>query len=174
MRSATLLANRKNEIKIRDSVESDLPEMLEIYNDAIVNLTSTFDVERQSLVERREWFLNHDVRHPLISAVKDGSIVGYCSISPFSQKRGYSPTVELSVYVHREFRRKGIGFLLMEEMISRAKRLGYHAIVSVVARGNEASVELHKKLGFVLVGQLKQVGFKFSKWQDVEYYELLI
>ena len=172
--SATGLVTRKSEIEIRDTVERDLPEILEIYNDAIVNLTSTFDVDPQSLVERRDWLMHHGPRHPLISAEANEKIVGYCGVSPFSQKRGYSTTVELSVYVHREFRSKGIGTLLVREMISRAKLLKYHAIVSIIAGGNDASVKLHRKLGFERVGHLKQVGFKFSKWQDVDYYELLL
>ena len=72
--------------------------------------------------------------------------MGYCSISPFSQKRGYSPTVELSVYVHKDFRRKGIGKLLMNEIISRAIELGYHAIMSLITGNNEASVEAAERI----------------------------
>lgn len=163
-----------DEVKLRATVEDDLPSILEIYNDAVLNLTATFDVEPKSLEERRKWFQRHGGNFPLISAVIGGNVVGYCSISPFSQKRGYSPTVELSVYVQKDSRRKGIGILLMNEVISRAKELGYHAIISIIAGNNEPSVELHKKLGFEPVGHLRQVGYKFSKWQDVDYYELLL
>src|SRR5208283_5234852 len=140
------------EVKLRDTLENDLPAILEIYNDAILNLTATFDLEPQSIEERRTWFQHHGGKYPLVSAVINGRVMGYCSISPFSQKRGYSPTVELSVYVHKDFRRKGIGKLLMIETISRARQLRYHAIMSLIAGNNEASVELHKKLGFELVG----------------------
>ncbi len=146
--------------------------MLEIYNDAIIHLTSTFDLEPQTMDQRRQWFLDHGGRNPLITAESRGRVVGYCSISRFSQKPGYNPTVELSVYVHKLYRQRGIGKLLMTEIISRAKKLGYHAIISIIACDNQASVELHKKFGFEHVGHLREVGYKFSKWQDVDYYEL--
>ncbi len=136
-----LTSSPSNEIELRDALEDDLPAILEIYNDAILNLTATFDVEPQSIEERRTWLRHHGGNYPLVSAVIEGRVVGYCSISPFSQKRGYSPTVELSVYVHKDFRRKGIGKLLMNEIISRARQLGYHAIMSLIAGNNEASVE---------------------------------
>jgi len=163
-----------DKVKLRETLEDDLPQILEIYNDAIQNLTATFDVEPKSLEERRIWFQNHGGKFPLLSVEIDGSVVGYCSISPFSQKRGYSPTVELSIYVHKDFRRRGIGLLLMNEVISRARELGYHAILSIIAGNNAPSVEMHKKLGFEQVAHLRQVGYKFSKWQDVDYYELLL
>lgn len=161
------------EIQLRDSSEKDLEEMLEIYNDAVLNLTSTFDIAPQTLSERREWFLSHGGKYPLVTAELQGMVLGYCSISPFSKKAGYSPTVELSVYVRKTFRRRGIGKLLMTDMITRAKNLHYHAIISIIAQNNEASIKLHQEFGFKRVAHLRQVGYKFSSWQDVEYYELL-
>lgn len=168
---ASLIAH---DVILRDTLERDLPEILEMYNDAVLNLTATFDLEPQSLEQRREWFLQHDAKHPLISAEIGGRVVGFCSISPFSKKQGYAPTVELSVYVHKEFRRKGLAKMLMEEIISRAKKLGYHTIISIIASNNDPSIALHDKLGFDHVAHLPQVGYKFSKWQDVDYYELLL
>ncbi|MGA2874745.1 MAG: N-acetyltransferase family protein [Nitrososphaerales archaeon] len=159
---------------VRDSIEEDLPEILEMYNDAVLNLTATFDLVPQSLEERRTWFLRHGGKYPVISADINGRVVGFCSISPFSSRAGYAPTVELSVYIHKEFRRKGIAMILMKEIISRAKELGYHAILSLIAANNEPSIALHDKLGFEHVAHLPQVGYKFSQWQDVDYYELLL
>jgi L-amino acid N-acyltransferase len=168
------LTEKSGNVILRDSSEDDLPQMLEIYNDAIVNLTSTFDLEPQSIEERRIWFRNHGDRYPLVTAQSEGKIVGYCSISPFSQKPGYNPTVELSVYVHKLHRQRGIGKLLMADVISKARRLGYNAIISIIACDNDASIRLHKGFGFEQVGHLRAVGYKFSKWQDVDYYELLL
>lgn len=163
-----------NGVLLRDTVERDLPEILEIYNDAVVNLNATFDLEPQSLAERREWFHRHDGKHPVISAEVGNRVVGFCSLSPFSQKRGYANTVELSVYVHRDFRGKGVGRVLMKEIISRAEKLGHHAIISIIAVDNDSSVLLHQKFGFVHAGHLREVGYKFEKWQDVDYYQLLL
>jgi L-amino acid N-acyltransferase YncA len=168
------LTERSENVVLRNSSEDDLPQILEIYNDAIVNLNSTFDLEPQTIEQRREWFGNHGDRYPLVTAVSDGKIVGYCSVSPFSQKPGYNPTVELSVYVHKLHRQRGIGKLLMADIISRSRALGYHAIISIIACGNDASIRLHEGFGFERVGHLRAVGFKFSKWQDVDYYELLL
>jgi phosphinothricin acetyltransferase len=145
-----------------------------MYNDAVLNLTATFDLEPQSLEQRREWFRQHGEKFPLISAEIGGRVVGFCSLSPFSRKRGYAPTVELSVYVHKNFREKGIGKILMDDIISRARNLGYHAIISIISTENATSLVLHEKLGFQHVGHLREVGHKFSKWQDVDYYELLL
>ncbi len=161
-----------SEVIVRDASREDLPAFLEIYNDAILNLTATFDIVTQSMQEREDWFRQHGGRYPLVAAEVEGHVVGYCSISPYSKKAGYASTVELSIYVQRDYRRKSIGKLLMKEIIERARELGYHAIISIIAGDNQASVEIHKKFGFELVGHLRQVGYKFSKWQDVDYYEL--
>jgi phosphinothricin acetyltransferase len=159
---------------VRDTRDADLSWILDIYADAVVNLNSTFDIEPPTLDERRLWFRDHNHMHPVISAEVAGRVVGYCSISPFSRKQGYSPTVELSVYVHKDYRRKGIGGALVKEIIARAKTLGYHAIISIITENNQASVELHKKFGFRRVAHLYEVGYKFSEWQNVDYYELLL
>ena len=78
------------------------------------------------------------------------------------------------MYVHRNFRGKGVGRVLMKEIISRAQKLGHHAIISIIAVDNESSVLLHQELGFVEVGHLREVGYKFHRWRDINYYELLL
>lgn len=163
------------DVKLRDATEEDLPEMLEIYNHSILNSTATFELEPKTLEQRRSWFSSHGRKYPLIVAeVEHRKVVGYCCLSSFRQSCGYSPTVELSVYVHNEFRRRGIASTLVNEIISRARELQYHSIVSVIAGSNEASIELHKNLGFEFIGRLKQVGFKFSRWEDDVLYQLLL
>lgn len=168
------MSKGSSEVVLRNYSERDFEAMLEIYNNEVVNSTSTFDIKPQSLSERQQWFSQHGSNYPLVAAELDGKVVGYCSISPFSKKKGYSPTVELSVYVHKDYRRNGIGEQLLLDMISRARNLGYHAIVSIIAQANKPSVNLHTKLGFEKVAHLHEVGYKFSTWQDVEYYEILL
>ncbi|MDA4130779.1 MAG: GNAT family N-acetyltransferase [Thaumarchaeota archaeon] len=99
-------------------------------------------------------------------------MIGYCSISNFERNSGYSKTVKSSVCVHKEFRRRGIGRTLMKEIIYRSKAHGYHAILSSISEENESSKRLHEQLGFEFVGRLKEIGLKFSKWQDMSYYAL--
>lgn len=159
---------------VRDARKRDLPELLEIYNDAIATLPATFDLEPQTLRERSSWFSEHGGRYPLIVAESEGRILGYASLSNFRDKPGYSKSVEDSVYVHKDARGKRVGSLLMKEILARAVRLGYHTVIAGIVPPNEASVRLHRGFGFVYVGNFREVGFKFSKWQDVAFYQLFL
>ena len=95
-------------------------------------------------------------------------------MSEFRDKPGYSKSAEDSVYVHRDFQGKGMGTLLIKEILARAVKLGYHTIVAGIVPPNEASVRLHQGLGFTYVGNFKEVGFKFLRWQDVAFYQLFL
>ncbi|WP_010649827.1 GNAT family N-acetyltransferase [Oceanobacillus massiliensis] len=161
-------------ITIRDAVIEDLPALLEIYNYAIENLTATFDLQQQTLEERKNWFDSHGGKYPLIIAEEDGNVIGYSSLSPYNKKSAYSTTVEISIYIAPNQQGKGIGSKLMTEILSLASQLNYHAIIAGITGGNEVSVQLHKKFGFKLAGSLKEVGFKFGEWQDVHYYQLIV
>lgn len=161
-------------IKIRDAVIEDLPAMLEIYNDAVKNLTATFDLEEYSLEQRKGWFHQHGGTFPLIVAVLEEKVVGYCCLSPYRDKPAYSRSSELSVYISKEYRGKGIGASLMSEIIERAKQFGFHTLIGGITAGNEVSVRLHEKFGFSFVGRFKEVGFKFGDWQHVDFYQLIL
>lgn len=101
-------------------------------------------------------------------------VIGYCSLSKFQSNCGYNRTAELSVYVEKSHRLKGLATILMQEIIRRGRALDYHAIISSISSENESSIRLHEKFGFEKVAHLKQVGFKFSKWHDTCYYELVL
>ncbi|WNB90597.1 GNAT family N-acetyltransferase [Bacillus sp. NEB1478] len=161
-------------IQIREAVQQDLPEILEIYNYAIMNLAATFDLKEQSLEERQIWFDKFNEKYPLIVAVEENKVIGYSCLSPFRDKPAYAKTTELSIYIHWGQQGKGIGNLLMKEILQRADTLGYHTVIGGITGGNEASVHLHKKYGFEFVGCFKEVGFKFEVWQDVHFYQLLL
>lgn len=162
------------EIRIRDARESDLPALLEIYNQVVLSSPATFDLDSQTLGHRRKWFSEHGRRHPIIVAESKGRVIGYASLSRFRDKPAYSMSVEDSVYVRRGFQGKGVGKLLMKETVARAIKLGYHTLIAGVVPPNEASVKLHEGFGFVRVGNFKEVGFKFSHWQDVTFYQLML
>ncbi|MCQ6264856.1 GNAT family N-acetyltransferase [Fictibacillus sp. WQ 8-8] len=161
-------------VNIREALLRDLPAILDIYNDAIKTLTATFDLEEQTLEERKVWFEKYGGDFPLIVAKLDGKVAGYCCLSPFRDKAAYSRTTELSLYISSEFRGQGIGNALMEDILKRAADLGYHTVISSITGGNEASVKLHKKFGFEFVGNFKEVGYKFDEWQDVHFYQLML
>jgi L-amino acid N-acyltransferase len=161
-------------LHIREANLSDLPSMLDIYNDAIRNLTATFDLEEQTLDERKIWFDNHDGKYPLIVAELNSEVVGYSCLSPFRAKPAYSSSTELSIYISPNHRGHGIGVTLMKEILHRAIELGYHTVISGITGGNDVSVKLHKRFRFEFVGCFKEVGLKFGQWQDVHFYQLLI
>mgnify|MGYP005828999005 CR=1 FL=1 len=159
---------------IRKATIDDLPAMLAIYNEAILNLTATFDLEEQTLDQREQWFYKYDERYPLMVAEVNGEVTGYCGISPYNAKQAYATTVEISIYLSDKHRGKGIGQALMRDMIKRAKELQYHTIIAGITEGNDGSVHLHEKFGFEFAGKLKEVGYKFGQWQNVLYLQLLL
>lgn len=161
-------------LRIRDAAVSDLPAIMEIYNEAIRNSTVTFDTEEKTLEERMGWFRQFGDRYPLIVAELDSQVVGYCGLMSFREKDAYSSTTELSIYINKNYRGNKIGSLLMKEIIERAIRLGYHTIISGISDGNEASFKLHEKFGFQRVGCLREVGYKFNHWRDVYFYQRML
>ncbi|MFD1674465.1 GNAT family N-acetyltransferase [Alicyclobacillus fodiniaquatilis] len=161
-------------INIRDAQITDLPDLLRIYNQAILTTTATFDIEVQTLAARTEWFHHYGGQYPLIVAEENGEIRGYASLSRFREKEAYARTVESSVYIDEQAHGRGIGKALMQELLQRAVALHHHVVIASITSGNETSVRLHTKLGFEFVGRLKEVGYKFDKWQDVDYYQIFL
>ena len=162
-------------VLLRRATEEDVPHIAEIYNEAVIHSTATFDISPKTLVEKAEWLRGHDPSHPVIVAeFPNGWIAGWASLSKFSDRPCYSGTVEDSVYVRSEARRRGIGSLLLETLIVEARRAGHHAILARIDSGNEPSIRLHERLGFRRVGVLREVGFKFGRWLDVIIMELLL
>lgn len=160
-------------IRVRDAHVDDLQYLLSIYNHAVVNTSATFDLEPQTLEQRREWFDHHGDRYPLLVAEDERGVLGYACISPYRTKAAYARTVESSVYVDPRHHGQGIGTVLMEELLRRTAQLAYHAVMAGVVGGNEGSARLHQKVGFQHVGCFKEVGFKFGQWHDVHFYEVL-
>jgi len=160
-------------IEVRQA--NDLPAMLAIYNDIIINTTAVWHSEPHTLQMRQEWFaLKKELGHPVYVATEQGIIVGFSTIGPFRPWHGYRYTVENSVYVATESRGKGIAKLLMPPIIDAAKALNLHAIVAGIEAENIASIELHKKFGFEEVAHFKEVGYKFNRWLDLKFLELII
>lgn len=161
-------------LQIRDASLSDLPAILDIYNDAIRNLTATFDLTEQTLEERTVWFNKYGGQYPLIVAELNHEVVGYSCLNMFRDKPAYARTSELSIYISPNHQGAGIGSALMKEILMRAAELEYHTVIGGITGGNEGSVMLHKKFGFEFVGNFKEVGFKFGEWQDVHFYQRMI
>ncbi len=159
-------------ITIRPATESDQQAIMEIYNDAVQNTTATFDTEPRSLQNQLEWFRKHKKNHPVFVAEENNRVVGWASLSPWSDRCAYDTTVEVSVYIHNGFRGQGIGSQLLEIVTMEGKKVNNHTVISRITQGNEVSIHLHEKLGYQHIGVMKEVGFKFGKFLDVHLMQL--
>lgn len=161
-------------IQIRKAEPADAGAIAEIYNEAILTTTATFDTETKTVDERRQWLASHDERHPVLVAVVDGRVVGWASLSKWSDRSAYADTAETSFYVKSEFRGRGIGRMVKEAIIAEARRLKYHTLIARVAQESAESLHLNLDTGFVLVGTLRQVGRKFGRLLDVHILQLML
>ena len=162
------------EVQIRHAGLADINAITEIYNEAILTTTATFDTEPKTTAERLQWFEAHDERHPILIAQVDAHVVGWASLSKWSDRPAYDGTAETSVYVKAEFRGKGIGRKLNERIIEEALRLQMHTLIARIAEGSQESLHLHESLGFVPIGTMKEVGRKFGKLLDVHILQKML
>jgi L-amino acid N-acyltransferase len=161
-------------LSIRPAGESDVPSITEIYNEAILTTTGTFDTEPRSVNDRVLWFRAHDSRHPVLVGVVDGRVVGWGSLTVWSDRSAYEHTGEVSVYVAERSRGRGTGRALLRGLVGAAAAHGYHSLLARVAEGNEASLRLHTSQGFVSVGVMREVGSKFGRRLDVHLLQRMV
>lgn len=162
-------------ITIRHATEEDLPEILAIYNDVILHTTAVYDYEPHTLEMRQQWFkTKKDQDFPVFVAIDEGRIVGLSSIGPFRAWAAYKYSVENSVYVASDCRGRGVGKLLIPPLIDAAKKLKLHTIIAGIDASNEASIRLHEHFGFEEVAHFKEVGYKFNRWLDLKFLQLIL
>ena len=152
---------------IRKAVLTDVPAITEIYNEAILTTSATFDTEPKTITDRNKWFKAHGPRNPVIVAEMDGSVIGWASLSEWSTRCAYADTVELSLYIKETFRNRGIGKLLMQAVLDEGKKAGLHSVISRITGGNDVSINLHHQFDFKDIGVMKEVGNKFGTLLDV-------
>jgi phosphinothricin acetyltransferase len=149
--------------------------ILEILNEAIVNSTALFDYRPRPPEAMAGWFkAKQSGRFPVVGALEGGELAGFASYGTFRAWPAYKYTVEHSVYVHRDYRGKGIGIALMRRLLDAAREQQYHVMVGGIDATNEASVRMHEKLGFVHAGTVRHAGYKFGRWLDLAFYQLLL
>lgn len=161
-------------VAIRRAVLSDATAIAGIYNQAIEATTATFDTEPKTSMEREQWLRSHDDRHPVFVAEREGNVVGWASLTKWSDRPAYAETAETSFYVADNCRGAGIGRMLKERLIEEARRAGMHTLIARVAEGSDASMHVNESLGFVRVGTLREVGLKFGKRLDVHILQLML
>ncbi|HWE03864.1 MAG TPA: GNAT family N-acetyltransferase [Tepidisphaeraceae bacterium] len=159
---------------LRLATEADLPAINSIYNYYVIHSTCTYQTDPATADERSAWFAAHGPQYPVTVAETDGEVIGWGSLSRFHPRAAYRPTVENSVYVRQDRLARGIGRLLLDDLIDRADELGYHSMIAGISADQEPSVKLHARAGFAKVGELREVGRKFERWLDVVYMQLIL
>lgn len=158
-------------MSLRSAGHADLGAINAIYNHSVLYSTATYQTEPSTDAERAAWFAAHGDKHPVIVAEIDGRVVGWGSLSPYHARAAFARTVEDSVYIDKDFHRRGVGRALLTELLKRAQDLGHHRVIAAISGDQEPSLALHESLGFTERGRLTEVGFKFGRWLDVVYLE---
>jgi|SRR5436190_16965287 len=166
-------------VLIRRVERRDAAGIRGIYNHYVTESTALFDMVPRTLDEQVQWIDDHSGGHPAVVAVMRGEegsdrVVGFGSLSPFRPRPAYATTVEDSVYLLEEFQGRGIGRMVLDELIRLAGLHGFHSVIARITGSNQASIALHAGCGFELVGTEREVGRKFGRWLDVVEMQRLL
>lgn len=161
-------------MEIRPVELDDAETIREIYNIEVASTTVTFDLVGRTETEQREWIIEHQGVYPAVVAVLDGKVVGFASLSPYRPRPAYSTTAEDSVYVAASVRGQGVGSALLGAIVEAAQSHGFHAVIARIVGDHHASISLHRRHGFELIGIEREVGRKFGKWLDVALMQRMI
>lgn len=163
-------------MRIIDCDRSHAGPVLAIINEAIENSTALYDYHARTPAMMDAWFdAKQQARYPVIGVVDAaGQLLGFASYGAFRAWPAYRYSVEHSLYVERAHRGRGIGKLLLAELIASAVRQDYHMLIGGIDAHNEASIALHRRFGFEQCAHIRQAGFKFNRWLDLVFYQLLL
>jgi len=162
-------------LAIRDACDADLAAMLAIYNDAVLTTTAVYDYAPRQSEQQAAWLrTKREQSLPVLVAEDEGTVVGFASFGPFRPWPAYLHAVENSLYVAPECRGRGIGSLLLPALIRRAADRGLHTMIAGIDATNEASLRLHAKFGFERVALFREVGWKFERWLDLAFLQLML
>ena len=161
---------------IRDALDTDLPAILAIFNDAVLNTTAIWLDSPVDLANRQSWLdARRQQGYPVLVAVDAANqVLGYAAYGDWRPFDGFCNSVENSLYVHAEQRGRGLGVRLLDALIERARTAGKHVMVAAIESGNHASIGLHQRAGFAISGQMAQVGCKFGRWLDLTFMQLIL
>jgi phosphinothricin acetyltransferase len=153
-----------------------LPVIREILNDAILNTTALYEYAPRTDAMMRDWFADRERAGIPILGIEwePGVLAGFATWGPFRPRAAYKYSIEHSVYVDERFRGEGIGRQLLQALIAAAKKRDIHMIIAGIDATNVASVALHSSLGFRCCGTVREAGFKFGRWLDLEFWQLIL
>jgi L-amino acid N-acyltransferase len=159
---------------VQEAIEDNLPGILTIYNEVIINSTAVYSLEASTLEERRNWFaFRRSNGFPILVALaEDGDVLGFSSFAEWRGAwPGYRYTVEHTVHVRHDARGEGVGRALVEALFPRALALGKHVTIGGIDAANNASIRFHERLGFERVALFREVGHKFGCWLDLAFVQ---
>ena len=159
---------------VRPATADDAAVICEIYNQGIEDRLATLETELRTPQERRQWLQARGPRHPVIAAEHERQVIGWGSLNVFNARPAYRHVADFSVYVHRAWRGKGAGRVLLERLVELGRDLGYHKLVLSAFPFNTAGVALYERLGFRTVGVYKEQGLLDGNWVDTIIMERLL
>jgi phosphinothricin acetyltransferase len=167
-------------LRIRGATAADAGAICRIYNQGIEDRVATLETEQRTPEERAEWLGARDARHPVLVAEEGeapagaGRVVGWASLNVFNARRAYDHVADLSLYVEREWRGRGVGRQLLEALIARARELGYHKLVLAAFPWNEGGMRAYRRAGFREVGVYREQGRLDGRWVDTVVMEKIL
>ena len=161
-------------LTVRPAAPADADAICRIYNQGIEDRVATLETELRTAAERLEWMAARGPRHPVVVAVAGDEVAGWASLNRFNPRPAYDHVVDLSVYVERGWRGRGVGRQLLEHVIEAARTLGYHKMVLAAFPSNTAGMALYERLGFSRVGIYREQGWLDDRWVDVIVMERLL
>jgi phosphinothricin acetyltransferase len=162
------------DVSIRAAGVEDAAAICTIYNQGIEDRIATLETELRTPEERRQWMAARAARHPVVVAVSAGDVVGWGSLNSFNPRPAYDHVVDLSVYVERGWRGRGVGHALLQHLLPLAKTLGYHKMVLATFPDNAMGLALYRRMGFTPVGVYHEQGRLDGRWVDVLIMERLL
>jgi L-amino acid N-acyltransferase YncA len=160
---------------IRPATEQDIHTITAIYNEAIANSNAVWTEKQVSEAERLAWLkARQALGYPVLVAADGPSVLGYGTFSDFRAWPGYRYSVEHSIYIHTDHRGRGLGRLIIGELIAAATALGKHVLIAGIDGGNQASLRLHAQAGFIEVARMPEIGRKFGRWLDLVFMQRVL
>lgn len=159
---------------IRPVVLADAAAIAAIYNEYVLNTTITFEIEPVSVEEMSSRIAGFSVEYPYLVYEEGGEVLGYAYAHRWKERAAYAQTLETTIYLRPDVRNRGLGSLLLDQLISECRNLNVHALIACITEGNKASIALHLRKGFQQVACFHQVGRKFDQWLGVSDYELVL
>jgi L-amino acid N-acyltransferase YncA len=161
-------------IAVRFASLDDAPAICTIYNQGIEDRLATLETELRDPDERRRWLGSRGPRHPVVVAESGTQVVAWASLNSFNPRQCYDHVADISVYVERSWRGKGVGRMLLARLLELGRRVGFHKLVLACFPTNKPGVALYERMGFIPVGVYREQGLLDGQWVDVLIMEHLL